>query len=95
MNVNPETDIFLDTNILVYAYDLSAGNKHAISLQLMEACWQNGTGCLSIQVLQEFYVCVTRKITSPLDYQIARQIVADLSNWRLHSPDSKRSASGD
>ena len=88
MNANPEIDLFLDTNILVYAYDRSAGNKHTVSFQLMEGCWVNANGCLSIQVLQEFYVCVTRKIASPLDYQVARQIVADLANWRLHSPEA-------
>jgi predicted nucleic acid-binding protein len=88
MSANPETDHFLDTNILVYAYDRSAGMKHTISLQLMEECWTNGNGCLSIQVLQEFYVCVTQKIALPLDHQVARQIVSDLANWRLHSPEA-------
>ena len=88
MSANPEIDHFLDTNILVYAYDRSAGMKHTISLQLMEECWSNGNGCLSIQVLQEFYVCVTRKIALPLDHVVARQIVSDLANWRLHSPEA-------
>jgi predicted nucleic acid-binding protein len=88
MSANPEIDHFLDTNILVYAYDRSAGMKHTISLQLMEECWANGNGCLSIQVLQEFYVCVTRKIALPLDHLVARQIVSDLANWRLHSPEA-------
>ncbi|MBN2387035.1 MAG: PIN domain-containing protein [Anaerolineales bacterium] len=86
MNVEPQAVYFLDTNILVYAYDRSAGQKHALAAQLMEACWENENGCLSIQVLQEFFVTVTRKIALPLDYQTARQIVADLAQWRLHAP---------
>ena len=86
MNVEPQAVYFLDTNILVYAYDRSAGQKHALAAQLMEACWENENGCLSIQVLQEFFVTVTRKIAMPLDYQTARQIVADLAQWRLHAP---------
>ena len=88
MTVNPAIDHFVDTNILVYAYDLSAGHKHTIAVQLMEGWWENGNGCLSIQVLQEFFVCVTRKIALPLDHQTARQIVADLVHWRLHSPEA-------
>jgi predicted nucleic acid-binding protein len=86
MSVESQMDQFVDTNILVYAYDRSAGRKHAIAVQLLEQCWENGNGCLSIQVLQEFYVNVTRKIASPLDHQTARQIVADLVYWRLHIP---------
>ena len=78
--------ILLDTNILVYAYDRSAGQKHALAVQLIEGCWENENGRISIQVLQEFFVTVTRKITTPLDHQTARQIVADLAQWRLHAP---------
>jgi predicted nucleic acid-binding protein len=79
--------IFLDTNILLYAHDLSAGSKHEISKHLVEELWQTGVGCVSLQVLQEFYVNVTRKIPRPLEHNLARQLVADLSQWRLHVPD--------
>jgi len=88
MNVDPQVSYFLDTNILVYAYDRSAGNKHSLAVQLMEGCWKNENGRLSIQVLQEFFVMVTRKIATPLDHQTAQQIVADLANWRLHAPEA-------
>lgn len=87
MSVNPQTDCFLDTNILVYAFDRSAGKKHAIAAQCVQELWENETGCISIQVLQEFFVNVTRKITLPLDHQKAQQIVADLGQWRVHSPE--------
>ncbi len=86
MNVDSQVEYFLDTNILVYAFDRSAGQKHALAVQLMEGCWENENGRISIQVLQEFFVTVTRKITPPLDHQTARQIVADLAQWRLHAP---------
>lgn len=78
---------FIDTNLLIYAYDSSAGHKHTVSTQLIEQCWEDQNGCLSMQVLQEFYVTITRKIARPLDYQTARQIVADLAHWRLHIPE--------
>jgi len=86
MNVDPQATYFLDTNILVYAYDRSAGQKTQPAVRLVEECWENENGCLSIQVLQEFFVTVTRKIATPLDPQTARQIVADLAQWRLHTP---------
>ncbi len=72
---------FLDTNIVIYAYDASAGLKHEIARQIMTDLWTSGNGILSTQVLQEFYVNVTRKIPKPLDLDLARQIVADLLKW--------------
>jgi predicted nucleic acid-binding protein len=87
MNASPGMIYFLDTNILVYAYDLSAGEKHHLAGQLVEQCWENGNGCLSIQVLQEFYVSVTQKIARPLDHLTAWKIVSNLTRWRLHVPD--------
>ena len=86
MSVDPQQDYFLDTNILVYAYDSTAGRKHTQAMQLVEGCWENENGCLSLQVLQEFYVTITRKIMLPLEYQTARQIIADLAHWRVHAP---------
>ena len=87
MNVDPKLEWFLDTNILVYAYDRSAGNKHKIAADLVRSCWERESGSVSIQVLQEFFVNVTRKIASPLDHSAARQIVADLAQWHVHSPE--------
>ena len=87
MNADPEL-VFIDMNVLVYAYDRSAGKKQAIAAGLIEQCWEDMNGCLSIQVLQEFHVVVSGKITPPLDHLVARQIVADLSRWRLHLPDA-------
>ncbi len=88
MNDEPNVDyLFIDTNILVYAFDRSGGQKHTIAAQLVNDCWENETGRLSIQVLQEFFITVTNKIPSPLEHQTARQIVADLGQWPVHSPE--------
>ena len=62
---------FVDTNVLIYAHDLSAGPKHARANELLRQLWQTRAGCLSIQVLQEFYVNVTRKVASPLPPETA------------------------
>jgi predicted nucleic acid-binding protein len=86
MSADLPAGYFVDTNILVYAYDRSAGGKHAVAAQLVKDCWENQNGCLSIQVLQEFCAVVTRKIAAPLDHLTLRQLVSDLAQWRLQSP---------
>jgi len=58
--------IFVDTNILAYALDLSAGGSHAKSFVIIESLWEAKTGVISTQVPQEFYVTVTRKIKNTL-----------------------------
>jgi len=77
---------FLDTNILIYAHDRSAGDKHLRAKDLVRELWQSGMGCLSIQVLQEFYVNATSKVAKPLTPDTAAQIIADLSVWQVHRP---------
>ena len=77
---------FVDTNILIYAHDISAGQKHSRAKELMRDLWQSEEGCLSIQVLQEFYVNVTQKVAKPLPAEAAAQIIADLSVWEVHCP---------
>ena len=77
---------FVDTNVLIYAHDVSAGQKQDRARQLLRALWQSGEGCLSIQVLQEFYVNVTKKVARPLPAEVAAQIIADLSVWKVHCP---------
>lgn len=77
---------FVDTNVVVYAYDLSAGKRQEQAELLLNRLWQLRTGCLSIQVLQEFYNITTRKLNNPLSSQHAYDIVADLGQWRVHMP---------
>ena len=77
---------FVDTNILVYAHDVSAGIKHATAKKLIQELWENKTGCLSIQVMQEFYVSVTQKVPNPMDYVNAIGIIRDLKYWKVHEP---------
>jgi len=78
--------VFVDTNILIYAHDRSAQAKHARARDLLRALWGMGGGGLSIQVLQEFYVNITRKVPQPLAPSTAAEIIADLAAWDIHSP---------
>jgi predicted nucleic acid-binding protein len=81
-----ETPQFVDTNILVYAHDHSAGAKHAQARALIEQLWESRSGCVSIQVLHEFYITVTQKVARPLESEHATQIVTDIATWRVHTP---------
>jgi predicted nucleic acid-binding protein len=75
--------IFLDTNVIVYAHDRSSGKKNTIAMEIMEYLWERKKGVISVQVMQEFYVCVTTKILKPLPLKIAREILEYLLNWDL------------
>jgi predicted nucleic acid-binding protein len=79
--------VFVDTNIIVYAYDRDAGRKHEIARDLMIGLWSAAGGVLSTQILQEFYVTVTRKIVSPLTREAAREIIKDYLTWEVVSND--------
>ena len=72
---------FVDTNVLVYAYDQGAGSKHERALSLVEKLWMEGSGALSTQVLQEFYVNVRRKARKPISNKQARSLIADYMSW--------------
>ena len=75
--------VFVDTNILIYAYDLDAGEKNTVSSAIIKDIWENRSGIISIQVLQEFYVNVTRKIPNPLPKPKAREIIESYLAWDL------------
>jgi predicted nucleic acid-binding protein len=72
---------FVDTNVLIYAHDVDAKAKHEIAKTVLRELWSSRTGVLSMQVLQEFYVNVTRKITTPLPKDKARLVVNTYAIW--------------
>ena len=77
---------FVDTNIVVYAHDKSAGRKHEQAKTLLRRLWEEHAGCLSIQVLQEFHNVITRRVSSPLSLQQSLILVRIYSSWQVHSP---------
>lgn len=74
---------FVDTNVLVYAYDVDAGERHVVASRLVAEFWQTREAVISTQVLQEFYVNATRKIPSPLPRATARDIVKAYAVWQM------------
>lgn len=79
---------FVDTNVLLYAHDRTAGHKREVASELLESLWGERRGALSTQVLQEFYVNATRKLPRPLTAPRARAVVERYATWRVHSIDS-------
>jgi predicted nucleic acid-binding protein len=76
---------FFDTNILVYADDKAAPAKQRRAIDLVALHRRAGTGVLSLQVLQEYFVTVTRKLR--VDAQIARRKVELLAEFDVVAPD--------
>lgn len=82
--------VFFDTNILVYLYDADAAEKKDRARDLFETEATAGHIVLSTQVLQEFYVVVTRKLAVPLDPEAAEDVVRNLSILPIVHIDAER-----
>lgn len=85
MNAEPQRD-FVDANVLVYAFDSSAGRKQQAARALLERLWEGNSGCVSIQVLQEFFVTVTKKVAKPLPVEEAKARVREFAAWSVFAP---------
>ena len=75
---------FFDTNVLVYADDRSAPAKQRRAVELVTEHRRRKTGVVSLQVLQEYFVTVTRKLH--VDAQIARRKVELLAEFDVATP---------
>ncbi|MEO7995244.1 MAG: PIN domain-containing protein [bacterium] len=75
--------VLVDTNVLVYAYDLDQRPKRERAAFWLDALWASKLGVLSTQVLQEFYSVTTRKLKPPLDASTAQAIVEAYGEWNI------------
>jgi predicted nucleic acid-binding protein len=57
---------FIDTNIIIYAFDSSQPARQARSRALIQDGLLTGLGVISTQVVQEFLNVATRKFAAPL-----------------------------
>ena len=78
--------VFLDTNILVYAYDRHDPRKQGIAQSLLIDGMENESAALSVQVLGEFFSVVTRQIKQPMTTDEAKEAIELFSNL-IHSGD--------
>jgi predicted nucleic acid-binding protein len=83
---------FVDTNVLIYAHDVDAEEKHETARKILLELWRERTGVLSMQVLQEFYVNVTRKIARRIPRESARLVVSSYTLWCVDTTHAEISA---
>jgi predicted nucleic acid-binding protein len=74
---------FVDTNVLMYAHDSAAGEKHQRAKALVEELWEARAGVVSTQVLQELAVNLRRKAKKSLDAKATRDVVSDYLTWQI------------
>jgi predicted nucleic acid-binding protein len=81
---------FVDTNILIYAHDRTAGTKHQRARDLVESLWSSEQGVLRTQVLQELCVNLQRKLPEPLSVEEIRKLIQDYRSWEIvvNTPES-------
>ena len=75
---------FFDTNVLIYTDDRAAPAKQRRALELVAEHRRAGTGVVSLQVLQEYFVTVTRKLQ--VEAQVARRKVELLAEFDVAAP---------
>jgi predicted nucleic acid-binding protein len=71
------TEILLDTNVLVYAFDLAEAKKREHAITVIRELRNSSLGCLSIQCLSEFFNATTRGSSPKLAIGKALQYVQD------------------
>lgn len=74
----------IDSNVLVYAYDVSEKAKRQVARGLLNEVWDQGGGVVTLQNLSEFFVVVTGKVEKPIPVSNARTIISDIlrsSRW--------------
>jgi len=86
MSVADSPREFIDSNVLVYGHSATSGQRRERASALLARLWESETGCLSIQVLQESFVTLTRKVPEPLPSAQAGKLVEEYGQWIVHSP---------
>lgn len=76
-------EFFVDSNVLVYAHDVGAGDRHEVAQEIVRRLWRDRSGALSTQVLQEVYVNVRRKAEKPVSREEALQLIEDYLRWEV------------
>ena len=72
---------FVDSSVLIDAHDLDAGAKRERAVAKLRELWDSGTGRLSVQVLQEFYVNATQELATPIAGSTAREVIKTYGVW--------------
>lgn len=81
--------VFVDTNLFVYRFDTTEPEKQRRAEHWHELLWRERTGRLSVQVLEELYSSLTRKLDHPMEPAEARTVVRSLFVWDPVSVDPR------
>jgi len=76
-----ESPVFVDTNVLLYSIDTADSHRCRVACRWMDSLWASRRGCISWQVLNEFYENAVRKFGVPP--RSARGVVETFSDWSL------------
>jgi predicted nucleic acid-binding protein len=74
--------VFVDTNVLLYAFDEADPAKRDLSRAWLAACWRGRCGRLSTQVLNEFYSNARKKFAAAISAGDARSEVRRYQQWK-------------
>jgi predicted nucleic acid-binding protein len=77
---------FVDTNIWLYAYDGSQGERHDVAAELVKRLSRSRLGAISLQVMQEFYVNAIKCAEVPGGPAAAAGYLEAMARWAVHSP---------
>ena len=81
--MNGDQPAFVDTNVLVYAFDKGHSSKNRVAKQLVQALMDEDRLRVSTQVLQELFVTLTRKVKQRCSSEEALSVLQDLAVWPL------------
>ncbi|MGM0578067.1 MAG: PIN domain-containing protein [Myxococcota bacterium] len=76
-------ECFVDTNVLIYAHDVDAGEKHRIASSLVRHLWETRSGAISAQVLHELCVNLQKKLARPLTPSAIEALLEDYCAWTV------------
>ena len=85
--MSDESPAFVDTNILVYAYDSTEPRRRSAAQRILSELMRSNRLRLSTQVLQELYVTLTRKIANPLSPDQALPLLEHYAAWPVQTTD--------
>lgn len=74
--------VFVDTSVLLYAFDDADKKKQERSRDWLAACWKRRCGCLSTQVLNEFYANARKRFATAISAGDARAEVRRYQQWK-------------
>ena len=74
---------FVDTNVLLYAHEESAGVKFAKAQTLIEKLWAERSAVISTQVMQEFVLNLQRKTLRKPSLLLLGTLIEDFSSWTV------------